>query len=241
MNKGGKLYYVGAGTSGRLGVLDASECPPTFGVEKDLVIGLIAGGDKALRNSIEDAEDNTEAGAKEITEMITKADVVVGIAASGSTPYVIGAMEASKQLGAYTVAISCKRNAPLSTYVDCPIELDVGPEVVQGSTRLKAGTAQKMVLNMISTTTMIKLGKVYGDLMINVQATNDKLRKRLNAIVREIANVDTKTANQFIELAGGDPKMAILMNKYQLSREEAQTVLTTSKGHLRKAMQLLEN
>ncbi|HET7615549.1 MAG TPA: N-acetylmuramic acid 6-phosphate etherase, partial [Bacillales bacterium] len=176
---GGRLFYVGAGTSGRLGILDASECPPTFGVDPTLVNGIIAGGDRAIRTAIENAEDDERKGMQDLAQLVTKRDAVVGITSSGRTPYVIGAMKKANEIGAVTVGLSCNPDAELSRYVRFPIEAPVGPEVVTGSTRLKAGTAQKMILNMISTTVMIKLGKVYGNLMVNVQATNEKLRKRV--------------------------------------------------------------
>lgn len=174
LQRGGRIFYIGAGTSGRLGVLDASECPPTFGVSDDLVKGIIAGGDAALRYPIENAEDNREIGRGEADKFFSKKDVVVGIASSGKTPYVLGALERANERGISTIGISCNVRSALSSIAVYPIEILVGPEVVTGSTRLKAGTAQKMVLNMISTATMIKRGKVYKNLMVNLQATNEK-------------------------------------------------------------------
>lgn len=240
MKDGGKLFYIGAGTSGRLGVLDASECPPTFGVEYDLVNGLIAGGDAAIRFSIENAEDDEEDGKREINAKVTGQDVVVGIAASGATPYVLGAINAARQMGAVTVGISCNSDTPLSQAVQYPIELFVGPEILTGSTRLKAGTAQKMVLNMISTTAMMKLGKVYKNYMVNMRASNHKLRQRTIEIVEGAADVDRKTARDTTDRAKGDARAAILMIKYQITYEEAAVALTETNGHFREAMHAIE-
>lgn len=240
MKDGGKLYYIGAGTSGRLGVLDASECPPTFGVDSGLVTGLIAGGDAAIRSSIENAEDDKDAGRQDVAERVTSQDAVVGIAASGTTPYVLGGVEAANANGALTVGISCNNDTPLSEAAQFAIELLVGPEILTGSTRLKAGTAQKMVLNMISTTAMIKLGKVYGNLMVNMQATNQKLRERAIGIVRDAANVSDETARVMTDRANGDVRAAILMIKYQIGFEEAVSALNTANGHFRDAMHGVE-
>ncbi len=240
MEKGGRLFYMGAGTSGRLGILDASECPPTFGVDEELVQGMIAGGATAIQSAIENAEDDEEAGRLEVIEKVTSHDAVVGIAASGRTPYVIGGIKAANHLGALTVGISCNSSAPLSAYSRHPIEVPVGPEVVTGSTRLKAGTAQKMVLNMISTTAMIKLGKVYGSLMVNVQATNQKLRERVVRIVMDATDVDEKQARLMTKAAHGDARIAILMIQYRISYDAARAALDQSNGHFRKAMASLE-
>lgn len=240
MKAGGKLYYIGAGTSGRLGILDASECPPTFGVDSDLVTGMIAGGETAIRSSIENAEDDEEAGRKDIAERITAQDAVVGIAASGATPYVIGAMGAANDRGAVTVGLSCNHHTPLSQAAQYAIEVPVGPEILTGSTRLKAGTAQKMVLNMISTTAMIKLGKVYGNLMVNMKATNQKLRRRAVGIVRNATGVNDESAKEMTDKANGDARIAILMIKYQISLEKATHALKTSNGHFREAMHVIE-
>lgn len=240
MKKGGKLYYIGAGTSGRLGILDASECPPTFGVDDDLVTGLIAGGEPALKHAIEDAEDDEEAGKQEVAEKLTSADAIVGIASSGSTPYVLGGMKAAKGIGAVTVGLSCNTDTPLSGMVTYPIEVPVGPEILAGSTRLKAGTAQKMVLNMISTTTMIKLGKVYGNLMVNVKATNQKLRRRVVEIVSRATGVDEERAKAFTNEAKGDARAAILMIRFQVDYQTAIQALEASNGHFRKALNRLE-
>ncbi|MFD2131387.1 N-acetylmuramic acid 6-phosphate etherase [Pseudogracilibacillus auburnensis] len=233
---GGHVVYFGAGTSGRLGVLDASECPPTFGVSPELIKGVIAGGDKALRKAIENAEDSTELGMYDVKKNVTAKDVVVGIASSGQTPYVIGAIREALNLGAETISISCNENAALSRLVDVAIELPVGAEVVTGSTRLKAGTAQKMVLNMLSTVTMIKTGKVYENLMINLQATNEKLRKRAIYIITELTGADMETAEAANETAGGDTRIAILMLMFHLCVEKAKYMLDKHQGNFVKAL-----
>lgn len=240
MKNGGKLYYIGAGTSGRLGILDASECPPTFGVDSDLVTGVIAGGEQAIQTSIEDAEDDQQAGRQDVAERVTSRDAVVGIAASGTTPYVLGAIEAANAIGAVTAGISCNQNTPLSDVAQSPIALLSGPEILAGSTRLKAGTAEKMVLNMISTTVMIKLGKVYGNLMVNLQATNKKLRKRAVDIVQQAADVDKERAQEVTDIAGGDVRAAILMIKYTIGYDQAIAALQEANGHFREAMHIVE-
>ncbi|NOU93999.1 N-acetylmuramic acid 6-phosphate etherase [Paenibacillus sp. LMG 31456] len=231
MKKGGRIFYIGAGSSGRLGVLDASECPPTFGVDPGLVVGLIAGGERAITRSIENAEDDYEAGRRELTDKVTSSDAVVGIAASGTTQYVIGALREANRIGALTVALSCNSDTPISAVAQYPIEVPVGPEIVTGSTRLKAGTATKMVLNMITTAVMIQLGKVYGNLMVNVQATNMKLKDRVVRIVREATGVTEETAGIMSDHAKGDARAAILMLKYQISYEEAIRGLQEANGH----------
>jgi N-acetylmuramic acid 6-phosphate etherase len=191
MKNGGRLFYLGAGTSGRLGILDASECPPTFGVEHGLVIGIIAGGDKAIRKAVEFAEDNLEQGWIDLLEFaVTNKDVVIGIAASGTTPYVIGALKKCNENGIVTGAITCNQNSPLSQTAQYPIEVPVGPEFVTGSTRMKSGTAQKLVLNMISTATMIKLGKVKGNKMVDMQLSNQKLIERGVKMIQDELKVD---------------------------------------------------
>ncbi|ULL13667.1 N-acetylmuramic acid 6-phosphate etherase [Paenibacillus sp. H1-7] len=240
MQHGGRLFYVGAGTSGRLGVLDASECPPTFGVDRTLVTGLIAGGEAAITTAIENAEDDEEAGAREITAHITAGDAVVGIAASGSTPYVIGAIRRARELGALTASISCNDSAALSEAAEYGIEVPVGPEVVTGSTRLKAGTATKMVLNMITTTAMIKLGKVYGNLMVNVQATNEKLRDRVVRIVSEATGAAQVTAAHYVQQADGDARVAILMLRFGVAKEQAMEALQACRYHFGDAVARLE-
>lgn len=199
MKKGGRLFYIGAGTSGRLGVLDASECPPTFGVTNDWVIGLIAGGDGALRKAVENAEDNTNLAWIDLQKYnINKNDVLIGIAASGTTPYVIGGVQKAKQHEIITSCITCNRNSPLSLEVDHPIELIVGPEFVTGSTRMKAGTAQKLVLNMISTAVMIKLGRVLDNKMVDMQLSNKKLTKRGVKMIMDELNIDEEQASKLL-------------------------------------------
>lgn len=212
IKRGGRLIYIGAGTSGRLGILDASECPPTYGVPFDMVTGIMAGGDKAMRKAIEGAEDSKELAVNDLKKLeFSKKDTLVGLAASGRTPYVIGGLEYAKSLGAKTVAVSCVRGAKISKLCDVPIEVVVGAEVVTGSTRMKAGTAQKMVLNMISTTTMVKIGKVYQNLMVDVAATNEKLRVRALNIVSEATGTDKEIAKKLLEDSGYDVKAAIVM------------------------------
>ncbi|WP_431522093.1 N-acetylmuramic acid 6-phosphate etherase [Guptibacillus hwajinpoensis] len=240
MKNGGKLFYFGAGTSGRLGVLDASECPPTFGVAADLVNGIIAGGDRALRYPIEGAEDSKKTGAEDVRKYVGVNDMVIGIASSGRTPYVIGAIEAAMKMGVRTAAISCNSGAKLSTLVTYPIELPVGAEVVTGSTRLKAGTAQKMVLNMITTASMIKLGKVYRNLMVNVQASNEKLRKRTVSIIQELTGVGEKEAANYSEQAEGDARIAILMILMKIGAKEANEILDRKDGNFAEVMEGIE-
>ncbi|WP_199269645.1 N-acetylmuramic acid 6-phosphate etherase [Formosa sp. L2A11] len=199
MNVGGRLFYIGAGTSGRLGVLDASECPPTYGVSDDWVIGLIAGGDFALRKAVENAEDDTDLAWKDLEKYnITEKDVLVGIAASGTTPYVIGGVKKAKEHNIVTGCVTCNQDSPLSLEVDYPIELVVGPEFVTGSTRMKAGTAQKLALNMISTTVMIKLGRVKGNKMVNMQLSNKKLVNRGVKMIVDELNIDEKLAKKLL-------------------------------------------
>jgi N-acetylmuramic acid 6-phosphate etherase len=232
MKHGGRLFYIGAGTSGRLGILDASECPPTFGVSPELVVGIIAGGEEAITRSIENAEDDADKGKQDVADAgITSKDALVGIAASGFTPYVIGALVEAKRIGALTVSLSCNSNTKLSELAKFPIEVPVGPEIVTGSTRLKAGTATKMVLNMITTTAMIQLGKVYGNLMVNVQATNAKLRKRIVRMIMEVTGASEELAVSYSMKAKGDASAAILMLTYQVGYEEAIAALRRTGGH----------
>lgn len=213
MQQGGRLFYMGAGTSGRLGILDASECPPTFGVPHGLVIGLIAGGDAAIRKAVENAEDDTEQGWKDLlAHNITTLDTVVGIAASGSTPYVIGALQQAQKEGILTGCITCNPNSPVTEHADHPIVAVVGPEFVTGSTRMKAGTAQKLILNMISTATMIRLGKVRGNKMVDMQLSNDKLVDRGARMIAEQLNTDYDTAKQLL-LKHGSVRKAVDENK----------------------------
>src|SRR5699024_10022652 len=204
--KGGRLIYTGAGTSGRLGILDAVECPPTFGTDPEKVQGLIAGGEGAIMQAVEGAEDDPELAASDLKDIhVSEKDTVIGLAASGRTPYVIGGLQYSKQCGAHTVAISCNKHAQVSQYADIPIEVEVGPEILTGSTRLKAGTAQKLVVNMISTSAMIGIGKVYKNLMVDVQPTNNKLVERAKNIIATAAQVDHDTAAKYFAAANGNP------------------------------------
>jgi N-acetylmuramic acid 6-phosphate etherase len=199
MQKGGRLFYMGAGTSGRLGILDASECPPTYGVSHNLVIGIIAGGDSAIRKAVEFAEDSTDLGWKDLQEKnITGIDSVIGIAASGTTPYVIAALKVCQTENILTGCITCNANSPVTKFADYPVEVVVGPEYVTGSTRMKAGTAQKLVLNMISTSLMIKLGKVQGNKMVDMQLSNDKLVARGSRMVAEQTDLDLKIAQEYL-------------------------------------------
>lgn len=231
LDKGGRLFYVGAGTSGRLGVLDASECPPTFHVPPDLVQGLIAGGDVALRKSSEAAEDDPAKGASDLLAAgFREGDAVVGIAASGRTPYVLGAVRKAREMGAISCGVSCTPQSELSQAVEFPIEPLPGPEVITGSTRLRAGTATKMVLNMISTAVMIKLGHVYGNLMVNVQPTNSKLHDRACRIIAEAAGVSTEVASELLEAAGQNVRTAIVMEKKKVSRHQAEQLLASANG-----------
>ncbi len=209
LKKGGRLFYMGAGTSGRLGIVDASECPPTFGVDHGLVVGLIAGGDSAIRKAVEFAEDDKEQGWKDLQEYtITKNDVVVGIAASGTTPYVIGALEKCNELGIATGCITCNQGSPIAVTAKYPIEVVVGPEFVTGSTRMKAGTAQKLVLNMLSTTAMIQLGRVKGNRMVDMHLSNNKLVDRGTRMVMEQTGLDSDTANKLL-LKHGSVRKAV--------------------------------
>ena len=235
--RGGRLVYVGAGTSGRLGVLDASECPPTYGVKPEMVVGLIAGGDHALRHPIEGAEDNVQQGQADLEEIDFSAqDVLVGIAASGRTPYVLGALNYAKQLGATTVSIASNPNSKMAEVADIAIETVVGPEVLTGSSRMKSGTAQKLVLNMLTTASMVLIGKCYQNLMVDVQASNEKLKARALKIVMEATECDNETAANVLAKANGQVKLAILMQLSGLDALEAQSLLDKSNGKLRQAL-----
>lgn len=237
LDQGGSLVYIGAGTSGRLGVLDASECPPTFHTPPSLVRSIIAGGDSALRRSAEAAEDDSGAGARDLMASgFGSSDVVVGISASGRTPYVLGAVAQARGLGAASVGISCTPDSELSRSVEYPIEPLVGPEVLGGSTRLRAGTATKMVLNMISTAVMIKLGYVYGNLMVNVQPTNQKLEDRARRIIQQVTGVSFERAAELLDQGGRSVRTAIVMSKKGLGREEAERLLAAAHGRLREAL-----
>lgn len=233
LRSGGRLIYVGAGTSGRLAVLDAAECPPTFGTDPSLVVGIIAGGYDALVRSVEGAEDDDVAGTAAIAaEGVGPGDAVVGISASGAAPFVIGAMDEATRLGALTVGVCCTAGAALSAHVAHPLELVVGAEVVAGSTRLKAGTATKLVLNMISTITMIKLGRTYGNRMIEVSASNAKLADRATHIVMDVTGADEVRARAALTAADRQVKVAIVMIEKGLGVEAARAVLAANDGHL---------
>lgn len=236
--KGGHLYYIGAGTSGRLGVLDASEAFPTFSVDKNMIKGIIAGGDKALRNPIENAEDDENLAKKDLEDHgFTKDDLLVGIASSGRTPYVIGALKYAKKLGAKTGSITCNIGSEISKFADYPIEIDTGSEVLTGSTRMKAGTATKMVLNMISTTSMVRIGKVYDNLMVDLRVSNEKLKNRALKMIEDICNIDKNRAEKLLDDADGRVKCAILMEKKSISKKEALELLEENEGFLRKGIQ----
>ena len=237
LKSAGRLIYIGAGTSGRLGVLDASECRPTFGVPSELVRGVIAGGYDALHRSVEAAEDDPQQGARDLQSFgISTRDVVVGISASGNTPYTAGALEFAKQVGAATVAVSCNPDSRMARAAEVSISPVVGPEVIAGSSRMKAGTAQKMILNMLSTATMIRLGLVYRNLMSNLRATSDKLRRRACAILSEEAGIEYEDALRILGEAGDDLRVALLMARGNLSRSEATQLLESNNGSLRSAL-----
>lgn len=238
LKNGGRLIYMGAGTSGRLGILDASECPPTYGVSSELVKGLIAGGEEAIRNSIENAEDSKEEAVEHLENInFSKNDFLVGIAASGSTPYVIGGLEYAKSLGAKTAALSCNPDSKIAEIAEISIAPVVGPEVVTGSTRMKAGTAQKMVLNMLSTATMIKLGKVYKNYMVDLQVKNNKLAERAKNMIMAVSEVSYKKAEKYLEKTDNNVKLAIMMLNSGLEKEKAEEELTKYEGRLAEAIQ----
>ncbi len=234
--QGGRLIYIGAGTSGRLGILDASECPPTFGVSPEMVMGLIAGGEKAVTEAVEGAEDSRDDGEKDLKKInFSKDDFLMGITASGTTPYVVGALEYAQKLGARTSLLTCNPYGELPP-VDILINPVVGPEVITGSTRLKSGTACKMVLNMVSSVSMIRIGKVFENLMIDVKATNQKLRKRALRIVMEGGQVPNYMAEAKLQEAEGDVKLAILLARTDLTLEQARLKLKQAEGILYKAL-----
>lgn len=236
-NNGGRLIYMGAGTSGRLGVLDAAECVPTFGVDPSMVVGLIAGGEKAMTLAVEGAEDSKELGGKDLKNLaLTKNDLVIGIAASGRTPYVIGGLDYATTIGATTATISCNKNAEISKHAQFPIEVDCGPEFLTGSTRLKSGTAQKLILNMISTISMIGIGKVYNNLMVDVKPTNEKLVERSKRIIMQATEVDYDTAAKYFEAAEQDVKLAIVMILTNSSKTEAAAKLKDANGFVKKTL-----
>ena len=235
---GGRLIYCGAGTSGRLGILDASECPPTFGTPREQVIGLIAGGHTAILQAVENAEDNREQGAQDLKDIhFSRHDVLVGIAASGRTPYVLGALAYANALGATTVALTCNPGSAMSQVAAIALTPVVGPEVVTGSSRMKAGTAQKLVLNMLTTGSMIRSGKVYGNLMVDVEATNQKLVQRQVNIVMQATDCDEATASAALTACGGHCKTAILMVLADLAADEAKALLSQHQGFIRQALQ----
>ena len=235
--QGGRLVYIGAGTSGRLGVLDASECPPTFGVSPEMVKGIIAGGERALRHPIEGAEDSkTQAVVDLQTIQFSSQDVLVGIAASGRTPYVIGALEYAKSLGSVTVSIASNPNSAMANIVDIAIDTVVGPEVLTGSSRLKSGTAQKLVLNMLTTASMILMGKCYQNLMVDVQASNEKLKARAIRIVMQATDCDKALAEETLKQADQNAKLAIMMILSGLDRAQAEALLEKHQGKLQLAL-----
>ena len=234
---GGRLIYIGAGTSGRLGVLDASECPPTFGTDPEMIRGLIAGGPAALVRSQEGVEDKREQGALDLMKLnFTTRDVACGIAASRRTPYVVGAIEKAREIGAKTIFITCTPREEMNLKVDVAICPVVGPEVIMGSTRMKSGTAQKLVLNMLTTTTMIRLGKVYGNMMVDLQMTSKKLVERSKRTVMIVTDVDYETAEKILKEANGHVKTALVMILKHVSQEEAQKRLKLSDGFVRGAL-----
>ena len=237
MRAGGRLIYVGAGTSGRLGCLDASEIPPTYGLPMERVVGVIAGGDSALRRSIEGAEDSRSEGAGAMAQLnVGPNDVICGIAASGRTPYVIGALEEGHRRGAATVGVVTNSPCEMETVVDVLIAPVVGPEPVSGSTRMKSGTAQKLVLNMLTTMAMVRIGKTYGNLMVDLRATNEKLVRRAVRLIQQVTEFDERAARQLFDASSGDTKLAIMMGLSDLDADSARERLDASGGVLRKAL-----
>jgi len=233
---GGRLIYMGAGTSGRLGVLDASECPPTFGVPEGMVIGLIAGGERALRHPIEGAEDDRDEGRRDLESIALEArDVVVGIAVSGRTPYVIGGLDYAAEVGATTVALSCNPDSAIARLAEIAISPVVGPEALTGSTRLKSGTAQKLVLNMLTTASMIRMGKTYENLMVDLSVSNQKLAARATRILVEVAGCSAEAAEQFLAQSNNSVKLALLMALTGMDKDAAETALHRADGFLRRA------
>ncbi len=238
--QGGRLIYIGAGTSGRLGILDASECPPTFGVSSEMVKGIIAGGEQAIRNAVEGAEDSQTASIEDLQQIqFSEKDVLVGIAASGRTPYVISALSYAKQLGATTVAIMSNPNSKMAEIADIAIETLVGAEVLTGSSRMKSGTAQKLVLNMLTTASMVRMGKCYQNLMVDVKASNEKLKARAVRIVMQVTECDKEQAEQALKEADNHSKLAIMMILSGLPKSEATLLLDNNQGKLKQAVSLL--
>lgn len=237
VRSGGRILYIGAGTSGRLGVLDAVECPPTFGVHPGLVVGMIAGGERAFVKAVEGAEDSQELGRQDLmNHQLKPQDIVIGIAASGRTPYVLGGIAYAHEVGCRTVGICCNQGSAISAAADLAIEVIPGPEILTGSTRLKSGTAQKLILNMISTATMVGIGKAYQNLMVDVMQTNEKLHIRAQNIVMEATGVDRETAKRAIEEADGAVKTAIVMILADCCLKEANDRLSRAQGHVREAI-----
>ncbi|NKZ27023.1 N-acetylmuramic acid 6-phosphate etherase [Vagococcus lutrae] len=236
-NKGGRLIYMGAGTSGRLGILDAAECVPTFGTEPEMVQGLIAGGMSAMTVAVEGAEDSQELGKEDLEALsLTDKDIVIGIAASGRTPYVIGGLTYAAEVGATTGSVTCNKGSKISEYASYPIEIEVGPEILTGSTRLKSGTAQKLVLNMLSTASMIGIGKVYKNLMVDVKPTNEKLVERSKRIIMEATECDYELASEKFEEANQNVKLAIVMILTDSDKETASEKLIKGNGFVRKTL-----
>ena len=241
IKQGGRLFYIGAGTSGRLGVLDASECPPTYGTDPELVQAIMAGGEEAVFKAVEGVEDNETLGKEIIrTYGITSLDSLVGIAASGRTPFVLGAIQEAKEIGALTIGLSNNPDSLLTELADIGIIPQVGPEVVMGSTRMKAGTSQKLVLNMLSTSIMIKLGKVYGNLMVDLKPSNEKLMHRAARIITLATGLSPDEANQYLVASGKKPKTAIVMAKTGYSKEQAKELLDRAEGFVSQALQLFD-
>lgn len=240
LSGGGRLFYLGAGTSGRMGILDASECPPTFGTPSDLVQGIIAGGEKAVFHAVEGAEDSLTMAAEDLVSRgLSPRDVVVGIAASGRTPYVIGGLKHARKVGCHTVAVVCTPDSEMQKVSELSIAILVGPEVIMGSTRMKAGTAQKLVLNMLTTASMIRMGKVYGNLMVDVQATNKKLVERSKRIVCLATGVSREKAEAAIVKAGGSVKVAVTLLLIGISAVEAQELLVQAGGSVSRALKIV--
>jgi len=240
LEAGGRLFYIGTGTSGRLGVLDASECPPTFGVSPELVQGVIAGGYDACYRAVEASEDDEDASRVDLDRRgFTGRDALVGIAASGRTPYTVGAVRYARSLGAFTIGLTCVADSPITTVAELSIVPVVGPEVLTGSTRLKAGTAQKMVLNMLSTATMVRLGYVSGNRMSNLQARNVKLRERAERILQTEMQLDETSARAALDAAGGDLRVALVMRKASASRDDSEAALRETKWKVEEAVKLL--
>lgn len=239
LSQGGRLFYVGAGTSGRIGILDAVECPPTFSTPPDLVQAVMAGGNGAFMKAVEGAEDSEDLGAKDIQKRdVTEIDVVIGIAASGRTPYVTGALKYAQKIGAATVSLSSNKNSQISKYADVKIDVITGPEVLTGSTRMKAASAHKLILNMITTTTMIKIGKVYENLMVDLKVSNYKLKERAKNIIHTITAVSSERAEVVLEDANLEVKPAIVMIKADVDYEKAKQLIKEANGFVRQAIEL---